>query len=181
MNKQPEQDATNSEPPLIEIRNAAVWRGTTRVFDGLNLIVRQRERVAVIGPNGAGKSTLLKTISRELYPVARDDSWIRILGRDRWNVWELRHHIGIVSPDLQAGFMPDATVMDAVLSGFFSSIGLYHQQRDRVTPEQARRAQALLDTLGLVRLRDRGILDDEVVALEEPRLRPVGEFHLTVV
>ncbi|MEJ2384956.1 MAG: ATP-binding cassette domain-containing protein [Xanthomonadales bacterium] len=151
MTKQP----TNSEAALIEIQNATVWRGTTRVFRDLSLTIGQHERVAIIGPNGAGKSTLLKTISRELYPVARENSWIRILGRDRWNVWELRHHIGIVSPDLQAGFMPNATVKDAILSGFFSSIGLYHQQRDEVTAEQARRAESLLEDLGLGALRSR--------------------------
>jgi iron complex transport system ATP-binding protein len=144
-----------TEAALIEIRDATVWRGSTRVFDGLDLTIRQHERVAIIGPNGAGKSTLLKTISRELYPVARAGSWIRILGRDRWNVWALRHHIGIVSPDLQAGFMPGATVADAILSGYFSSIGLYHQQRDRVSDEQSRHAGDLLRSLGLERLRDR--------------------------
>jgi len=143
------------EPDLIDIHDATVWRGSTRVFDGLSLTVRQHERVAVIGPNGAGKSTLLKTISRELYPVARAGSWIRILGRERWNVWELRHHIGIVSPDLQAGFMPSATVTDSILSGFFSSIGLYHQQRDLVSAAQERRAEELARSLGLWSLRDR--------------------------
>ena len=155
MDHRREDSGTQDEHALIEIRDATVWRGSTRVFDHFDLRIRQHERVAIIGPNGAGKSTLLKTISRELYPVARDGSWIRILGRDRWNVWELRHHIGIVSPDLQAGFMPNATVTDAILSGYFSSIGLYHQQRDRVTAAQTRRAHELLESLGLARLRER--------------------------
>ena len=146
---------TDDAGPLVEIRNATVWRGTTRVFHNLSLTIGQHERVAIIGPNGAGKSTLLKTVSRELYPVARDGSWIRILGRERWNVWELRHHIGIVSPDLQAGFMPTATVLDAILSGFFSSIGLYHQQRDQVSQAQAICAERVMDSLGLAPLRDR--------------------------
>jgi iron complex transport system ATP-binding protein len=143
------------EAALVEIHNATIWRGSTRVFENLCLKIAQHERVAIIGPNGAGKSTLLKAVNRELYPVARDDSWIRILGRDRWNVWELRHHIGIVSPDLQADFMPNATVLDAVLSGFFSSIGLYHQQREQVTAEQLRHATVLLSSLGLGALRER--------------------------
>jgi len=146
---------TDSEAALIEIHNATVYRGTTRVFRNLSLTIGQHERVAIIGPNGAGKSTLLKTVSRELYPVAREDSWIRILGRERWNVWELRHHIGIVSPDLQAGFMPTATVLDAILSGFFSSIGLYHQQREQVTRAQEQQGERLLESLGLAPLRDR--------------------------
>ena len=77
-----------------------IWRGTTRVFDKLSVTIQQHERVAILGPNGSGKTTLLKTINRELYPVVMDDSWVRILGREHWNVWELRKHIGIVSHDL---------------------------------------------------------------------------------
>jgi iron complex transport system ATP-binding protein len=144
-----------NEAPLIEIHNATVWRGSTCVFRNLSLTIRQHERVAVLGPNGSGKTTLLKTINRELYPVARDDSWIRILGRDRWNVWELRKHIGLVSEDLQVGFMPTASVLDAIVSGFFSSIGVHHQLRDQIEPAQLQRAKEVMRTLGLEGLSDR--------------------------
>ena len=72
-----------NEPPLIEIRNATVWRGSTRVFHDFSLTIRQHERVAILGPNGSGKTTLLKLIDRELYPVAGEDSRVRILGREQ--------------------------------------------------------------------------------------------------
>jgi len=144
-----------SEAPLIEIRNATVWRGSTRVFHDFSLTIRQHERVAVLGPNGSGKTTLLKTINRELYPVASDRSSIRILGRDRWNVWDLRRHIGIVSPELQSGFMPNATVLDAIVSGFFSSIGVHRQLRDQIEPAQLKRAEAVMTSLGLEALGNR--------------------------
>jgi len=88
------------EAALIEIQNATIWRGTSCVFENLNLVIAQHERVAILGPNGSGKTTLLKTLNRELYPVVRPDSRVRILGRDNWNVWELRKHIGVVSHDL---------------------------------------------------------------------------------
>ena len=86
-----------SEPALIDIHNATIWRGTTRVFDSLNLTIEQHERVAILGPNGSGKTTLLKTINREIYPVVAADSYVRILGKEHWNVWDLRRHIGFVA------------------------------------------------------------------------------------
>jgi len=144
-----------NEAPLIDIRNATVWRGTTRVFENLSLTIRQHERVAILGPNGAGKSTLLKLVDRELYPVRRAGSWVRILGRERWNVWELRQHIGLVSPDLQAGFTPVATVADTVLSGFFSSSGVHPQLREQITQAQVERSSVVMRSLGLGELRDR--------------------------
>lgn len=140
---------------LIEIRNATVWRGSTRVFDRLCLTIEQGERVAILGPNGAGKTTLLKMITRELYPVADEDAVVRILGSERWNVWDLRRHIGVVSPDLQSGFLPGSTVLEAVLSGFFSSIGVHAQLWDEVEPAQLERAQEVVTELGLESLRER--------------------------
>ena len=145
----------NFEAPLIDIRNARVYRGTTRVFDRLSLTVGQHERVAVLGPNGSGKTTLLKLINRELYPVANDDSHVRILGRDRWNVWELREHIGWVSQDLQQDFMPNATVLETIVSGFFSSIGVHYQLRQKVTSGQESKAASLASSLGLEALLER--------------------------
>ena len=143
------------EAPLIEIRNATVWRGTTRVFEQFSLTIEQHERVAILGPNGAGKTTLLKLINRELYPVASDDSSVRILGHERWNVWELREHIGVVSQDLQSGFMPNASVLDTIVSGYFSSVGVHNQLRDQILPQQVEKARSVMETLGLDGLADR--------------------------
>src|SRR5210317_580290 len=121
------------EPPLIDIRNAMIWRGDTRVFENLTLSIARHERVAVLGPNGSGKTTLLKTINRELYPVERDGSWVRILGRERWNVWELRRHIGIVSHDLQQRYRPTTTALEVVVLGFLASIGIHGILRERIS------------------------------------------------
>ena len=144
-----------TESPLIEIHNATVWRGSTCVFTDFSLTIDRHERVAVLGPNGAGKTTLLQTINRELYPVARENSWIRILGRKRWNVWDLREDIGWVSQDLQARFLPNSTVLDAVVSGYFSTIGVHARLRDSITAERLDHAGSLIREMGLEGLDDR--------------------------
>jgi len=42
-----------NDPLLIDIHNATIWRGATRVFENLTLSIAQHERVAILGPNGS--------------------------------------------------------------------------------------------------------------------------------
>ena len=139
---------------LIDIRNATIWRGGTCVFEDLNLVIDQHERVAILGPNGSGKTTLLKTLNRELYPVAKAGSSVRILGLERWNVWQLRKHIGVVSHDLHQRYTQTLSALEVVVSGFFSSIGVHGTLASRVTQEQLDSAVATMEQLGVASLRD---------------------------
>ena len=136
-------------PKLIEIRNATVWRGSTRVFSRLNIEIDSNERVVILGPNGSGKTTLLMLLSRELYPVAADDSSVKILGRERWNVWELRQQLGIVSNDLHRRYQATTTALDVVLSGFFSSIGVHGTLAERISDDHRSTAMRVLADLGI--------------------------------
>jgi len=132
---------------LIEIKNATVYRGPRRVFDNFSLELEQGVNTAILGPNGAGKSTLLKILARELYPVERDDSYVRIFGQDRWDVWELRARFGIVSHDLQQQYVGNARGLNVILSGYYSSIDTaWHHQ---FSAEDTARAHGILETLGV--------------------------------
>lgn len=142
------------DAPLIDIRNATIWRGDTRVYEDLSLTIGQHEHVAILGPNGCGKTTLLKLINRELYPVASADSVVRILGRTQWNVWELRAHIGIVSHDLQARYREATTALNVVVSGFLASVGIHGLLRSRVTAAQRSTARRIMAELGIDALAD---------------------------
>ena len=115
---------TASAPPLLSLKHVTVLRGTPEqrpALDDVTLQIEAGEHVCILGPNGCGKSTLIKTITREGYALAREGSSISILGRERWDIFELRSLLGIVSPDLLASCTTDATGRDVVLSGFFSS------------------------------------------------------------
>lgn len=140
-------------PKIIEIRNATVYRDETRVFDGLSLEVEAGEHTAILGPNGSGKSTLLKLLSQEIYPVAQDGTYLRLFGQERWNVWELRRHLGIVSNDLQHRYTGYALGLNVVLSGLYASIDVW--PHERFEPEEIERAHRLMETLGVAELKDR--------------------------
>lgn len=130
-------------------------RGDCLALREVNLEIAAGEHVCILGPNGSGKSTLIKTIARECYPLARDGSSISILGRERWNVFELRSLLGIVSPDLLASCTTDATGRDVVLSGFFSSTRVFpHHHPD---PGLVARADAALGRLGIAHLAERPV------------------------
>ena len=138
------------DPPLIEIRNATVYRGTTRVFERLSLTIGQHEPVAILGPNGSGKTTLLKLINRELYPVpGNDDCHVKILGRETWNVWDLRSHIGLVSHDLQARYRPRTNALNVILSGFHSSVGVHGMLAEKISSAHVDKAIGILHELGI--------------------------------
>ncbi len=126
-------------------------------LDRLSLRIEVGEHVCILGPNGCGKSTLIRTITRENYPQAREDTSMTILGRSLWNVFELRSSLGIVSPDLLAACTSDATGLDVVLSGFFSSTRIFPHQSPK--PDHRRRAENALERLGIRHLAQRPVAE----------------------
>jgi iron complex transport system ATP-binding protein len=141
--------------PLLQMQNVSVVRGETLALDGVSLRIDVGEHVCILGPNGCGKSTLIRTITRESYPLAREDASMNILGRDLWNVSELRNLLGIVSPDLLAACTGEATGLDVVLSGFFSSTRIFPHHAPQ--EEHLQRAKAVLERLGIMHLGGRPV------------------------
>src|SRR6202161_3771091 len=145
-----------SSAPLIKLRNVTVMRGDNVALRDFSLTIGAGEHVAILGPNGCGKSTLIKTITRECYPLASTGSSVEILGRSLWNVVDLRSMLGIVSNDLMTQCVSsrggDITGFDVVLSGFFSSIGIWpnHHVSGEMR-DKAREVLALLEAPHLAR------------------------------
>lgn len=148
-------ETSASMPVLIAFQNISVVRGGKLALNNLTLRISQKEHVAILGPNGCGKSTLVKTITRECYPLYSPDSRITIMGEHLWNVCELRLLLGIVSNDLMAVCRTDTTGRDIVLSGFFSSLGIFSNHHP--TPDQLKRADTALADVGALHLANRPV------------------------
>ncbi len=144
-----------TQAPLLALNRITVMRGEHTALQDVTLRVDVGEHVCILGPNGCGKSTLIKTITRECYPLVSEGSSISILGRERWNVFELRSQLGIVSPDLLASCTTDATGRDVVLSGFFSSTRIFPHHAPH--PGLLEKAETALQRLGIAHLADRPV------------------------
>jgi iron complex transport system ATP-binding protein len=151
---------------IVELEHVHVARGEKVVLHDLSLTVRAGEHLAILGPNGCGKSTLLKTMTCEIYPVVRPEMRVRILGRERWDLTELKRRMGVVSAELPGKPMLHTTGFDAVLTGFFSSSTLWPNLE--VTAAMRERAEEIL---GVVHAEDlRGKLVGEMSAGQQRRV-----------
>lgn len=153
-------------PSLIEFERVSIMRGTVIAVRDVSLKIGVGEHVAILGPNGCGKSTLVKAMSKECNPVFEEGSWVRVFGRDDWNVFELRTMLGIVSGDLMERCTRMVSGRDIVLSGFFSTIGIWGYQE--ITPDMIERAERAMGMMEVSHLADR--FTDEMSSGEGRRI-----------
>lgn len=135
---------------FLELRNVQVARGERIVLHEINLRIRTGEHVAILGPNGCGKSTLILTMTCQIYPIVSSGMKVRIFGRERWDLTQLRRHFGVVSAGLSGMELPGertavTTGLDAVIAGFFSASTLWPNLH--VTDEMRERAWEALDRM----------------------------------
>ena len=95
--------AGTSEAPLaVDIEGLHKWYGSFHVLRGIDLKVKQGERIVIAGPSGSGKSTLLRCINRlnDLVDGVRIEGDIRFEGRSIYapevDVNALRKRVGMV-------------------------------------------------------------------------------------
>jgi iron complex transport system ATP-binding protein len=149
-----------SEPPaVLELANATVIKDGVTALDAVCLTIRAGEHTAIVGPNGAGKSTLVNLLTHDDRPLARGEGPppVRVFGSDRWNVFDLRPRLGIVSADLHYRFLNGNSAgrilaRDAVASRFFAAHGFVLPMA--VTAEMRDAAAAALVRMGVGHLAE---------------------------
>jgi molybdate transport system ATP-binding protein len=136
----------------IDMKSINVQYGQTSIINGLDWQVRKGEAWALSGPNGAGKSTLLSLVTAD-NPQAYAQNLI-LFDRKRGSgesIWDIKHQIGYVSPELHLYFKEGGDVFSVVASGLFDTLGLFRKLSDR----QAEQVEGCLAILGLLHVRDR--------------------------
>jgi len=157
---------SSDKEPFLLLQHVNVARGENVVLHDISLRIEPGEHVAILGPNGCGKSTLIKTITCECYPLVLPETRVRIFGRERWDLTELKKRLGVVSAELPGRQTRTTTGMDAVLSGFFSSSTLWPNLT--VTAAMRERAAAVMAQLDATRLASK--LLGEMSAGEQRRV-----------
>lgn len=138
--------------PLVTFRDVTVVRNGRTALSVENLSIGSGECVAILGPNGSGKSTLVKVIAGDLRAYAGKGK-VTIQGRERWNLFEVRSVLGIVSNDLQTDLKHGVSGLDLVLSGFFGSYGVVDPKE--ITQDMEDRANEALALVEAAHLRKR--------------------------
>lgn len=131
---------------IVLLHDIKVAYGDKKIIDGINWQVKAGEKWLLSGENGAGKSTVLSLINGD-HPQAYAND-IVLFDKKRGSgetIWELKRKIGYVSPELHWNFDRSMTCLQAVLSGFFDTPGLY----GKATLEQITTVLQWLEILGM--------------------------------
>lgn len=135
---------------LLDIKNATVYLGENKVLKDISWTIRPKQNWAVVGNNGSGKTTLLRLVFGELLPI--EGGTVHWFNNRVWNgLLNIREQIGFVSADFQNNYDYNPTGHDVVISGLFSSVGLWTS----VTEKQKKLAMEALDFLAITHLANK--------------------------
>ncbi len=142
----PNPTGTAAQPPAIDLRGVTVTRADRTILADITWHVPAAGVAAVLGPNGSGKSTLVRVVLGQMWPTRGD---VAVLGRPfgETDLNELRQDVRLVQTGGPLEADNDESAERVVLTGFFGTVGLYHEP----TPAQRDRASALIGQVGLTR------------------------------
>lgn len=111
---------------VAKLNHVSIRYGSRTILKELDWTVRNGERWALSGQNGAGKSTLLSLICADNpQSYACDISLFGIPRGTGESIWDIKKHIGYVSPEMHRAYQKDIAAIRIVASGLKDSVGLY--------------------------------------------------------
>ena len=140
---------------VLRFRDVSIRYGSHTILRSLNWTVHEGERWALSGKNGSGKSTLLSLVCADNPQAYACD--IELFGRRRGtgeSIWEIKRHIGYVSPEMHRAYLKDIPAIDVVASGLSDSVGLYVRPR----PEGRRACLGWMHVFGIEHVADTSFL-----------------------
>ncbi len=142
-------------PEVIKMNKVCIRYGERTILKDLDWTVKNGERWALSGQNGAGKSTLLSLVCADNPQSYACD--IALFGYNRGSgesIWDIKKHIGYVSPELHRSYQRDMPAIRIVASGLMDSVGLYVKPRE----EDYDVCRFWMSVFGLEGLEERGFL-----------------------
>lgn len=140
---------------VIRLNKVTVRYGERIILKDIDWTVHRGERWALTGSNGSGKSTLLSLICADNPQSYACD--ISLFGHKRGtgeSIWDIKKHIGYVSPEMHRAYLKNLLAIDVVASGLHDSVGLYVRSK----PEQRNVCKMWMEMFGIERLKDRSFL-----------------------
>lgn len=188
--------ANDTRTPLFQIHDADVVRGGRTILHVDDFTLREGEHVALLGPNGAGKSTFIQLLTREVFPLFRDEPPVRFRGQARPLLSDIKGTLGIVSSTMHDQVRVHLPAIEIVIGGLFGTLGL--PMHEEVADEQRARAMDALERLGIPEVANQDIMtmstgqvrrvlvarelvrDPQVLVFDEPctGLDPQGMYHV---
>lgn len=140
---------------IVDLNKVSIRYGERTILKELDWTVKCGEKWALSGENGAGKSTLLSLVCADNPQSYACD--ISLFGRKRGSgesIWEIKKHIGYVSPEMHRAYLKNLPAIDIVASGLHDSIGLYKKPR----PEDRDTCLWWMGIFGIANLADSNFL-----------------------
>lgn len=149
-------DNTNyTSDEVVKLNKVSIRYDDRTILKELDWTVMRGEKWALSGENGAGKSTLLSLVCADNPQSYACD--ISLFGRKRGtgeSIWEIKKHIGYVSPEMHRAYLKNLPAIEIVASGLHDSIGLYKRPKE----EQMAICEWWMDIFGIASLKDKPFL-----------------------
>lgn len=194
--KAPSTPIIQSMATLLKLEDAQVRRSGKIILDIDEFSMSEGESIALLGPNGSGKSTFVNLVTREVFPLHRENPPVVFRNNPRMTLAQAKACTGVVSSSMQDQMRVHLPALDVVVGGLFGALGV--PIRKTATAAQREKAKCAMDELGIVDLADRDILtlstgqarrvliaralvhDPEILVFDEPcaGLDPEGMYYV---